>query len=454
MSKQSTNNTDLVTNMATLLRPATFSDMVGQPYATGVGEKIGSGRVSGQGYLIIGPKGCGKTTLARIIASSLNCTHRDESTGDPCGECLSCLSYADGSHREIMEINAAAYRGINDIKEKISGMSTTIPQGYRVYIIDEAHMLTNEAFSALLKPLEESYDNVVFILTTTNPEKIIDTVRSRLVAIPVRSMSSEDQRILIDRAIERGKELGIEEWSTLTQDDINQAILSSGGSGRQALTNASGIVYHGVHATLGDVDVSEVVDNFIKGSTAAVLSQCDKILSDKTSDPVALITMIINTMMEKVTQEENPSSLALQVSKLSQVLDSIDVSTPSSIVSAKIASCVSTPSQQTLSSTHPELSPKKAKKKSKKPYKVNSKSNIDKVIDILLESDLSQEHIDDDLYDILSDEDETDIIIDDNGDLMVAVKSPNSTMIPAIRKVISNSYISKKAGDNLYEPPF
>ena len=166
-------------NVADNSRPLTFSDVVGQVYATGVGQRIGQGIISGQGYILTGPKGCGKTSVARIIARAVNCKNRDPEKGDPCNECPSCQLALKGAHYQIEEVNAADKRGVGDMRDLLESMSLSVNSGYRVYILDEVHMLTKEAFSVLLKPMEQPPENVLFIATTTNPEMIPDTIVSR-----------------------------------------------------------------------------------------------------------------------------------------------------------------------------------------------------------------------------------------------------------------------------------
>jgi len=173
-------------------RPQRFSDMVGQSAAVSVlCESLKEGRL-GHAYLFSGPRGCGKTSAARLVAKSLNCQNL-KLEFEPCGECASCMSIASGEHLDVIEIDGASNRGINEIRDLKSHVNLK-PLGarYKVYIIDEVHMLTEAAFNALLKTLEEPPANVVFLLATTEPHKVPVTIRSRCQHIPFHRISIED----------------------------------------------------------------------------------------------------------------------------------------------------------------------------------------------------------------------------------------------------------------------
>jgi DNA polymerase-3 subunit gamma/tau len=160
-------------------RPMAFDELVGQPaVVTGLQAAVAGGRVA-HAYLFAGPRGTGKTSAARILAKCLNCLQGGPRP-DPCGACEACLAIAAGTAFDVVEIDAASNRGINEIRELRERVKYA-PAQFRtkVYIVDEVHMLTTEAFNALLKTLEEPPDNVVFVLATTEPAKVPQTILSR-----------------------------------------------------------------------------------------------------------------------------------------------------------------------------------------------------------------------------------------------------------------------------------
>ncbi len=173
-------------------RPQTFSDMVGQSAAVGVLlESLREGSL-GHAYLFSGPRGCGKTSAARLVAKSLDCSRRDDNC-EPCGECENCRAIAAGEHLDVIEIDGASNRGIGEIRDLKSHVSLkALSAAYKVYIIDEVHMLTDAAFNALLKTLEEPPANVVFLLATTEPHKVPVTIRSRCQHIPFHRITIAD----------------------------------------------------------------------------------------------------------------------------------------------------------------------------------------------------------------------------------------------------------------------
>src|SRR5690349_12122020 len=169
-------------------RPQTFAEIVGQQHVTHTLQNaIQNNRVA-HAYIFSGARGVGKTTTARILAKALNCVHGP--TPAPCNECDSCREIAAGNSLDVLEIDAASNRGIDQVRE-LRDMVRYAPVGgrYKVIILDEAHMLTDEASNALLKTLEEPPDKVVFVMATTEPEELAETIRSRSQHFHFRALS-------------------------------------------------------------------------------------------------------------------------------------------------------------------------------------------------------------------------------------------------------------------------
>ena len=156
--------------------------------------------------LLAGPRGIGKTSVARIIAKSLNCENKKSGQIDPCNRCSACLAIDGGAFLDVLEIDAASNRGIDDIRQLKEGVFLAPVKGKtKIYIIDEVHMLTNEAFNALLKTLEEPPSRVVFILCTTNPEKIPQTVLSRCLRVNFHKASEQEVLRSLKRVVKKEK---------------------------------------------------------------------------------------------------------------------------------------------------------------------------------------------------------------------------------------------------------
>ena len=189
-------------------RPPRFSDIVGQgPITQTLTKAVAHGRTA-HAYLFCGPRGTGKTSTARVLAKSLNCTMRPPTIGDPCGACDNCRAIDNGSFMDLIEVDAASNRGIDeirDLREKVR-FAPTIGRN-KVYIIDEAHALTNDAFNAFLKTLEEPPPHSVFVLATTEPERLPPTIISRCQRFDFHRIAMQD---MTDRLTGIAQEEGVE----------------------------------------------------------------------------------------------------------------------------------------------------------------------------------------------------------------------------------------------------
>lgn len=174
-------------------RPQTFAELVGQQaIAKTLGNALRQNQIA-PAYLFTGARGTGKTSSARIFAKSLNCISSEAPTDQPCGQCEVCQSIARGSALDVIEIDAASNTGVDNIRELIErAQFAPVQCRYKVYVIDEVHMLSTAAFNALLKTLEEPPDRVVFILATTDPQKVLPTIISRCQQYPFRRIPLED----------------------------------------------------------------------------------------------------------------------------------------------------------------------------------------------------------------------------------------------------------------------
>ena len=209
-------------------RPATFADVKGQEHiVTTLRNQIAAGRI-GHAYLFTGTRGTGKTTVAKIVARMVNCEHPTQD--GPCGECHTCKAIASGASMNVIEIDAASNNGVDNIREIVDEVAYSPAEGkYKVYIIDEVHMLSTGAFNALLKTLEEPPSYVIFILATTEVHKIPATILSRC-------QRYDFKRISLDTITDRLRELTEKEGVAAEEKALRYVAKVADGSMRDALS--------------------------------------------------------------------------------------------------------------------------------------------------------------------------------------------------------------------------
>lgn len=254
-------------------RPTTFKDVVGQEHIERtLKNAIEQGKVS-HAYLFCGPRGTGKTTMARILAKALLCERGP--TVEPDGTCPECEAIAQGTHPDVYELDAASRTGVDNVREEIIARVNYAPTrgAWKVYIIDEVHMLTNAAFNALLKTLEEPPEHILFILCTTDPQKVPDTIQSRCQRFDFHRISNE-------AIVSRLGAICVEEGVDFEGEALDLIAYRADGGMRNALTSLEQLIaFGGGHVTLegaqnllgslDETDLSEIVLAIGKRDAAA-----------------------------------------------------------------------------------------------------------------------------------------------------------------------------------------
>jgi DNA polymerase-3 subunit gamma/tau len=266
---------------ATRKRPQTFDEMVGQDFIVStLKNSIAQGRIA-HAYLFSGPRGVGKTSAARILAKALNCDQGP--TEHPCGKCASCLEIARGNSLDVIEIDGASNTSVNDVREiKDEVLFAPNSNRYKVYIIDEVHMLSNSAFNALLKTIEEPPAYIVFIFATTEVHKVPATIRSRCQQFNFRLISSSQIKEMLQRVVE---ELSLQAEESALFWIAKEAT----GSLRDAYTlldqvvsfSGDGITLEKIRAKLGLVgldQINRIVNIISQRDKKAMLEVCSEIL--------------------------------------------------------------------------------------------------------------------------------------------------------------------------------
>ncbi len=282
--------------LARKYRPATFADLIGQQAMVKTLKNAFKADRIAQAFIMTGIRGTGKTTTARIIAKGLNCVGPDGQGGpttDPCGQCEPCIGIAEGRHVDVIEMDAASRTGVGDIREIIESVHYRAASArYKVYIIDEVHMLSTSAFNALLKTLEEPPAHVKFIFATTEIRKVPVTVLSRCQRFDLRRIEPETM-------IAHLQSIAALENAPITEDALALITRAAEGSVRDAMSLLDQAIAHGagettaleVRAMLGLADRGRVLDLFeliLKGDAAAALAELSAQYADG-ADPMAIL---------------------------------------------------------------------------------------------------------------------------------------------------------------------
>ncbi|KUI35229.1 DNA polymerase III subunit gamma/tau [Mycobacterium sp. IS-1496] len=296
-------------------RPATFAEVVGQEHVTEpLSTALSAGRIN-HAYLFSGPRGCGKTSSARILARSLNCEQGPTPT--PCGTCDSCVALAPNGpgNMDVTELDAASHGGVDDTRElRDRAFYAPAQSRYRIFIVDEAHMVTTAGFNALLKIVEEPPEHLIFVFATTEPEKVLPTIRSRTHHYPFRLLAPKTMRTLLER-------ICADEGVTVDDAVYPLVIRAGGGSPRdtlsvldQLLAGAAGnrVEYGRALALLGATDVAlidDAVDALVAGDAAALFGAVESVI-DAGHDPRRFAIDLLERFRDLIVLQAVPDAAA------------------------------------------------------------------------------------------------------------------------------------------------
>ena len=243
-------------------RPRKFSELYGQDHVVRALRNAVIGEREGQGYLFSGPRGTGKTTTARILAKVLNCENPVD--GEPCCECESCKAVEAGNSYDVLELDAASNNGVNEIRDLIDRAALYSPGRHRVFILDEVHMLSKGAEAALLKTLEEPPEHVVFVLATTDPQKVSETIRSRVQHLQFHLLPIDELEKYVRFVI---KEAGLQ----VDEESIELVLRQGGGSARDTLSALELVVSGGAELEASHT-TEELINALVEKDQGRVLA--------------------------------------------------------------------------------------------------------------------------------------------------------------------------------------
>jgi DNA polymerase-3 subunit gamma/tau len=281
-------------------RPRRFTELKGQEHVVRALRNSVANDRGGQAYLFSGPRGTGKTSAARILAKVLNCASPNE--GEPCCECDSCLAIERGASFDVLELDAASNNGVDNIRELIERASMGNPGRHRVFILDEVHMLSAGAEAALLKTLEEPPPHVVFVLATTDPQKVSDTIRSRTQHLQFRLLAAKELEDHVRWVVQDAK-------LEVSADAIRQVVEQGAGSARDTLSALELVVAGGGEAEVF-VRPEDVIESLITHDAAAVLTQVGAAMQ-RGHDPKAFTEQIVRFLREMFLSSMAPQLVQL-----------------------------------------------------------------------------------------------------------------------------------------------